>query len=85
MMKRCVAEEIFMQIIEGVVWVLSITYSKRQEDRDKLKNKLLRKKEENLKIKKKKSSAYPYCKKMKNLVLKERLRMWLNSNLMKRS
>lgn len=53
MMKRCVAEEIFMQIIEGVVWVLSIAYSKRQEDRDKLKNKLLRKKEENLKIKKK--------------------------------
>lgn len=53
MLKRCVAEEIFMQIIEGVVWVLSITYSKRQEDRDKLKNKLLRKKEENLKIKKK--------------------------------
>lgn len=53
MLKRCVAEEIFMQIIEGVVWVLSIAYSKRQEDRDKLKNKLLRKKEENLKIKKK--------------------------------
>lgn len=63
MLKRCVAEEIFMQIIEGVVWVLSIAYSKRQEDRDKLKNKLLRKKEENLKIKKKNPQLIHIAKK----------------------
>ena len=43
------AEEIFKQIVEGVIWLLLTAQRKMQEEKDDLKKKLLSKKEEELK------------------------------------
>lgn len=80
---RCnsrLAKEISKQTIEGTAWFFLTAYSKMQKERTELKKELLSKKRsQNLKIWK--IFSLFILQKMKKLVLKRTLRLWLNNHL----
>lgn len=65
--------------MEAVVWVLPIAFSKMEEERDVPKKKLVSKKE--LKTGGWKILSLSILQKMRKLVLKETLMVWLNNCL----